>query len=557
MFSSIESVNILTALLIKRGVKHVVVCPGSRNAPIVHNFNECPAFVCHPVTDERSAGFVALGLAQHSDAPVAICVTSGSALLNLAPAVAEAAYQHYPIIVISADRPSCDIDRLQGQTIHQHDALAPYTSISVSLPDSQSLDLSPQSSVLINKALLALNNPDGRPVHINIPLPNTGLYDFSTPTLPDPTLIQYTKELNTLAPTIKNARTILLVLAQLHPFDSTPFHELFSRVSLLAEPLAAENLPYTITDAQLEELNSHETTAISPDLIIYLGGNTISKLLRQTLVRVSANCPVMMVNPAITLEDVTTHTTHLVQSEPLAFLRFLSDTITTSHAHPLYPTTSISQIANPTSQLIATFESLVNPDRDIIYYANSTAIRLAAIHARHYVFCNRGINGIEGSLSTAVGAALAEPDKTVYCVVGDLSFFYDQNALWLTSSLTPHPSTHNPQPSTHTPPPSTHTPPPSTLTLPPSTLNNLRILLLNSGGGEIFKSLPNATSSPAFPIIAAHHHTTAEHLCRQYNINYIPYTSNESIHQLINATSLTLLEYYCCLEGSTAHNSGR
>lgn len=516
MFSSIESVNILTALLLKRGVKHIVVCPGSRNAPLVHNFNECREFECHPVTDERSAGFVALGLAQHSDAPVAVCVTSGSALLNLAPAVAESACQHYPLLVISADRPSFDIDRLQGQTLHQLDALAPYTSMSVSLPDFQSETLCSQS-LAINKALLALNLPDSRPVHINIPLPNTGLYSFTVPSLPSPTLIECVRTLPALNPLIHNAKTILLVLAQHHPFDSTPFHALFRNISLFAEPLAAENLPYTVTDEQLAELNSHATEEISPDLIIYIGGNTISKLLRQTLVRISASCPVLMVNPSLTLEDVTSHATHLVQSDALSFLQYLAGVVKSNHSHPLYPSCNafpISQASalNPNADsLIAAFESNVNPEKDIVYYANSTAIRLAARHARHYVFCNRGVNGIEGSLSVAAGAALARPDKTVYCVIGDLSFFYDQNALWQTGNL-----------------------------------SNLRIILLNSGGGEIFKSLPNATTSPAFAMIAAHHSISAEHLCRQYNINYISYSGHSSLNAFLSSNSLTILEYNIC-----------
>ena len=104
MYSNKENINILTALLIKKGVTHAVVCPGSRNAPIVHNLNEADGITCHPVTDERSAGFYAIGLAQATGQPVVVCVTSGSALLNVAPAVAEAFYQHIPLIVVSADR---------------------------------------------------------------------------------------------------------------------------------------------------------------------------------------------------------------------------------------------------------------------------------------------------------------------------------------------------------------------------------------------------------------------------------------------------------------------
>ena len=98
MYSNKESVNILTSLLVAYGIRHAVVCPGSRNSPIVHNFHECPDIACYPVTDERSAGFYALGMSLELDEPVVVCVTSGTALLNLAPAVAEAYYQHIPLV---------------------------------------------------------------------------------------------------------------------------------------------------------------------------------------------------------------------------------------------------------------------------------------------------------------------------------------------------------------------------------------------------------------------------------------------------------------------------
>ena len=111
MFVNKENINILTSLLVAHGVRRAVVCPGSRNAPIVHNFNECEDIICYPVTDERSAGFYALGMSLADNAPVAVCVTSGTALLNLAPAVAEASYRHHGLIVISADRPQAWIEQ--------------------------------------------------------------------------------------------------------------------------------------------------------------------------------------------------------------------------------------------------------------------------------------------------------------------------------------------------------------------------------------------------------------------------------------------------------------
>ena len=99
MYSNKENVNILTALLVAHGVRYAVCCPGSRNSPIVHNLNECPDVQCWPVTDERSAAFYALGVAQATEEAVAVCVTSGTALLNVLPAVAEAHYQHVPLVI--------------------------------------------------------------------------------------------------------------------------------------------------------------------------------------------------------------------------------------------------------------------------------------------------------------------------------------------------------------------------------------------------------------------------------------------------------------------------
>ena len=123
MYSNKENINILTALLVSHGITDAVVCPGSRNAAIIHNLAECPKIKCHPVTDERSAAFVAMGMAQATCRPVVVCVTSGSALLNTAPAVAEATYQHQGIIVISADLPH-GLDKMWVKRFHSRVRLA-------------------------------------------------------------------------------------------------------------------------------------------------------------------------------------------------------------------------------------------------------------------------------------------------------------------------------------------------------------------------------------------------------------------------------------------------
>ena len=120
------------------------------------------------------------------------------------------------------------------------------------------------------------------------------------------------------------------------------------------------------------------------------------------------------------------------------------------------------------------------------HYANSAAIRLANIYACHYVYCNRGVNGIDGSLSTAAGFSLVK-DDTVYCVIGDLSFFYDQNALWNQNLK-----------------------------------GNFRVLLLNNGKGGIFNMLPGLEQSPVRDsFVAASHQTSAEGICQQNHVVYL------------------------------------
>jgi 2-succinyl-5-enolpyruvyl-6-hydroxy-3-cyclohexene-1-carboxylate synthase len=134
-----------------------------------------------------------------------------------------------------------------------------------------------------------------------------------------------------------------------------------------------------------------------------------------------------------------------------------------------------------------------------IHYANSTAIRLANIYALHPVWCNRGVNGIEGSLSTAAGFSVVSKEL-VFCVIGDLSFFYDQNALWNRNLR-----------------------------------GNLRILLLNNGKGGIFNMLPGLEQSPARDqFVAAEHHTSAEGICRQNDITYLKADNSEAMQQGIN-----------------------
>lgn len=515
MYSNKSNVSILTSILADQGVEHVVVCPGSRNAPLVHNFSECGTMKCHPVTDERSAGFMALGLAlQSGGRPAAVCVTSGSALLNLMPAVAEAAYQHCRLIVISADRPAQWIDQLDGQTLPQHGALEPYVAKSVSLPEPTDDESRWYCNRLVNEAYIAMQRTN-RPVHINVPI-SEPLFDFKAKELEQERIVSYvdwSSDFNkeTISLYQRKARRPMVIMGQVPlgiiPDDYT--QELEEKAVVLYDQLSIDDMPCYLTDQMLYAMEGKDKT-LMPDFVVYFGGNTVSKRLRQFMRRLPQACHVVMVDAEGELKDVGMNADFLIhgQTDQVVkdiYMTWLYDYEPSSkyinawnnlrdrvkERHEQYKPGYSSMLA------VKLFEEDIKSE--CVYYANSMAVRLGCIYARHYIFCNRGVNGIEGSLSTAAGAALAAKDisdENIYCVTGDLSFFYDENAL-LQKQLT----------------------------------GNLRILLLNNHGGGIFATLNGLEASPAsHELIAASHDISAEGICRQCGLAYKKATTEAGLY---------------------------
>ena len=517
MYSNKENVNILTSLLLEYGVSDAVVCPGSRNAPIVHNLSVCEAIRCRPVTDERSAAFYALGLAIATKRPTVVCVTSGSALLNVMPAVAEAAYQHVPLIVISADRPQQWIDQLDGQTIPQPDALGRFVRKAVQLPEPHNDEERWLCRRLVNEAMHLATCRHGAPVHINVPI-SEPLFEFDTEQLP-----QLSRFNNIKRAAIKDAsidmpdafhkaKRPMIVIGQLA--HGTVSHETIRSLSekyvVMSEPLSNpsymtihfdEAIRYIVSDNSSINDDEDDKTAYYPDYVIYVGDTLVSKPARRFLR--NAKAPSCLITPdAADIHDPLMTLTDIVECDTdsinalLASLCDAPDTDERCRFHDRWQSFLDAYAAHadayaPEYSQMATVkyfeEQLADLDIDIcVHYANSSAVRLACIYAQHYVWCNRGVNGIEGSLSTAAGFSLATHDMTV-CVIGDLSFFYDQNALW-NSNLR----------------------------------GNLRIILLNNRGGGIFRQLPGLSDSPAADdLVMASHENTAQGICTQNDIGYM------------------------------------
>lgn len=521
MYSNKENVNILTALLVAHGVRHAVCCPGSRNAPIVHNLNECPDIQCYPVTDERSAGFYALGMSQALTKPVCVkepvvvCVTSGTALLNLAPAIAEAYYQRWPLVVISADRPPQWIDELDGQTLPQPDALGRFVAKAVSLPEPRDDEERWYCNRLVNEVLL--KSREGFPVHINVPIAEP-LFSFTTQTLPVQRKIELIGSLmnnrlfnETFLSAFFQARKPMVIVGQTYFDDFCMAADLYE-IGAYAVVLS-ESLTNTVERCHFDEVLPllEGDDSYKPDFILYLGGTLVSKRLKR-FIRGLSDVSVWSVSEDGAVYDTFMHLTGIIKGSVYEATVLLMDAIeqsTATHTETfverwnrlLQRASAHADAYEPAySQMAAVkwFERRVG-EKNIskkasFHYANSAAIRLANIYACHYVYCNRGVNGIDGSLSTAAGFSCVTDEK-VFCVIGDLSFFYDQNALWNQNLR-----------------------------------GNFRILLLNNGRGGIFSTLPGLEQSPARDkYVAAEHHTSAEGICMQNNVTYLKAVNMEEL----------------------------
>ena len=524
MYSDKENINILTSLLVSYGVRHIVVCPGSRNAPLVHNFDVSPDITTHAVTDERSAAFFALGLRLRLRQPVAVCVTSGSALLNTMPGAAEATYQHEGIIIISADRPQAWIGQLDGQTMPQHGALGTFASPSVSLPEPHNDTERWLCRRLICEAMIANTCPPFPSVHINVPV-SEPLFGFSTPCLPEipPVGIADLDDQNgreTLRRILKGKRRLMVISGQTS--DDSAAGLLMDKASgcvFVAEWLSPYGRVRHI-DEILRTTCAEELDNMRPDCIVYIGGHTVSKRLRHYMRSLDSRTMFITVSDDGMLHDVSQHTTLVVKATAGDFMRMICngaicpdadmDFVRRWHDMDNMAARRISASCPPYSQMLAIrrLEENIDNSKDIVCYANSLSVRAGMMYASAYRYCNRGLNGIEGTLSMAAGMAAGAKEEgmtsgnmtaaqNVYCVIGDLSFFYDSNALWIQELA-----------------------------------GNMRIMLINNQRGAIFGMLPGLDRSPAHkPLIAAGHNATAEGICSQYGMEYYRATDTPSLEE--------------------------
>jgi 2-succinyl-5-enolpyruvyl-6-hydroxy-3-cyclohexene-1-carboxylate synthase len=487
-----------------KGIHHIVISPGSRNAPLTIGFsNQQETFNCYSIADERCAAFFALGMAQQLNKPVAVVCTSGSALLNYYPAVAEAFYSQIPLIVISADRPKNKIDIGDGQTIRQENVFEKHILYNANLTEFASNDNDIKINIAIHEAIVKKG-----PTHINIPFEEP-LYDLVSALSVEPKLLDFENDKddfileNQFIQKWNSAKKKLILVGDLKPNSvDNSILEAFAKdnsIVVLTEKnsnLHHETFIDTI-DTLITPFSEADFEDFQPEILITFGGMLVSKRIKAFLrkYKPQEHWHIDSLRAYDTFGSLTNH----FETKPDVFFKQLfsksnlfESTYKTTYSkiNEVRKRKHIEYVNEIPFSDFKVFEFISHnlPKNILLQVSNSSAIRylqLVTIDKSIDVFCNRGTSGIDGSTSTAIGAALQTLKPTIF-ITGDISFFYDSNALW--NNYIP---------------------------------NNFKIILINNSGGGIFRILPGHQETEVFnTFFETTHNLNASHLANMFNFNY-------------------------------------
>ncbi|GAQ15839.1 2-succinyl-5-enolpyruvyl-6-hydroxy-3-cyclohexene-1-carboxylic-acid synthase [Myroides odoratimimus] len=514
-YPQIELAQSIIEICKAKNIQHIIISPGSRNAPLTIGFASDPFFTCYSLADERCAAFFGMGIAQQTAFPIALVCTSGSALLNYYPAVAEAFYSQIPMVIISADRPTSKIDIGDGQTIRQRNVYENHIVYNANLTE----EASNENDILINNAINTAIAQKG-PVHINAPFEEP-LYNTVEELTVTPTIINLEtlplqfKEFDQYIDSYKEATKKLILVGVNTPdaLSQEMIDWLANDPSVIIMTETTSNLhhPHCVEhiDRIITTFSEEDFLTFQPDLLITFGGMVISKRIKAFLRKYK---------PAQhwhidTLRHYDTYNAlnKAVLDTPENFFQTIKENVehyTTSNYYTWMQSIVTARLAKHEAYLktipfsdLSVFETLFAklPKGTQLQISNSSAIRYAQlikIDASNPVYCNRGTSGIDGSTSTAIGAAVATQKPTLL-ITGDIGFLYDSNGLW--NNYIP---------------------------------KDFKILLLNNGGGGIFRILPGHKETPVFnTYFETSHHHTAEHLAKMYNFKYQTATNKEELEQ--------------------------
>jgi len=408
--------------LAQAGVKTIVFSPGSRNAPLIIAAEALGTFEMIVLGDERSAAFHALGRSQVTGTPVAVCCTSGSALANYYPAVLEAYYAHVPLIVLSADRPEDRINKGEGQTCVQREFYEPHVAASIQINEEDSYE---QVQAALQYAIQAMYF-EMRPIHLNMafhePLYKQGEAPKSMQLeLAADHFVKHGLTESVASPDFSKFESVAVIAGQLMPKESE-----------MVRMLLDEGIEWTLFADSMSGLLDHPNTApmeallhLQPDAVLSIGGQWINKKPKQYLrgLEIKKHVHVDLFQCWDVLDANVEHIRYVPSL--LQDWKYATNFIQVRHE-------GRPAVALPWSDARA-FRGIIDhlDDASVLYLGNSSIARYFNYFPKHVaLYGNRGIAGIDGSLSTAVGAAMAEPARHHTVILGDQSFLYDHNALY-------------------------------------------------------------------------------------------------------------------------------
>ncbi len=512
-----QHITDLAEICRKKGITKVIISPGSRSAPLIHAFVRVFGNSCISIVDERSAAYFALGVASYMQKPALLLSTSGTAVLNYAPALAEAYYQKVPLLALTADRPREWIDQQDNQTLRQSGIFRNFIKEYYDLPQviSSEDDLWYAHRV-INEAINTCSSPDSGPVHINIPLTEP-LYDELPRHSENLRIIGRAAPRITLSLTEdllqewNAAKRIMIIHGQ-----DIPGSEVSKILPLLAGDQRIVVMAENISNVQGEAFISNSNLILSksrghspdfPDLVIHSGGQVVSKALTGYLRRAGPlRC--WRLGTERQLIDTFKQVTCNIPYEPHVVYQALAQ-LPKPPADQVYKESWLNIAARadaeadktiqhaPFSDLLV-FKDLSEsiPDGSVVVLGNSSVIRYTQLFPANpalYYYANRGVSGIDGCLSTASGIAHSS-GKPTFALVGDLGFVYDSNALW-NRELSP----------------------------------NLKIVVINNRGGGIFHILKGPSEHPGFKkFVEANHPVNIHKFAEAFGLDhYVAGTQSE------------------------------
>jgi 2-succinyl-5-enolpyruvyl-6-hydroxy-3-cyclohexene-1-carboxylate synthase len=516
----------ITDLCFKKNIKNIVISPGSRNAPLTLGFNLNPYFKTYSIVDERAAAFFALGIAQQIKFPVILVCTSGSALLNYYPAISEAYYSNIPLVILSADRPEKLLNIGDGQTINQKNVFNKNIGYSENLNQNDNyflnlFGLRDNNQEKINKAL-NFSIEKQSPVHINIPF-SEPLYEITNSLSVDlinkiPRLNnQNVKKVSSFRNKWQNSikKIILIGVSSPDLLSKKSIDLLAGDSSLLVLTENTSNVYHPSfcnkIDQLIAPLTNNELKEFRPEILITIGGMIISKKIKAILRdnKPNEHWHIGIHEANDTFFCLTKH----FKTSPNNIISKLYENFNDNGSDfynkwDLVISKRKEKHKEYLSNLIycdfKVFDYVLNsiPSKSMLQVSNSSAIRytqLFDLDSSINVFCNRGTSGIDGSTSTAVGAASVFKGNTVF-ITGDLSFFYDSNALW--NNFIP---------------------------------SSFRVILINNKGGGIFKILTKDNNTELFKkFFETKHDLYAKDLCNMYGFEYFISNDEDTLKNVLN-----------------------